>query len=206
MSLTAPPVAERTVTFLDLADYPELAQLADNVEEYQKELASSSGWFAWQADATDPSGHCAFLTGEWDVSPVYFGLWGPGDLTAAKTEEERQHAQKVVASLPKSFPKLYAAISAIPYVNYAAFSRLAPRSKLDAHTHQNPHNVTFHLGLKMPPGGTCGTHCGDDQHIWQKNGEAIIFDDNLPHGAWNDSDEERVVLHISIRRDKNGHL
>ena len=202
MSLTAPPVAERTETFLDLTNYPELAQLAENFEQYQQELANSNEWFDWQADATDPSGHCAFLTGKWDVSPVYFGLWGPEDLTAMDTEEEQQYIGKLVAGLPTAFPKLYAAISAIPYVNYAAFSRLAPRSKLDTHTHENPRNVTFHLGLKMPAGGTCGTHCGDDQHIWEQAGEAILFDDNLPHGAWNDSDQERVVLHMSIRRDK----
>jgi len=190
----------RAETFLDLSRFPELEQLRAKVGSIQQELESNTFWVPWEGDEQDPGGHCAFLNGEWTVSPVYFGLWRPGDLRQIESDDDTA----LLDGLPRAFPRITAALRAIPYVNYGAFARLHPRSRLAAHTHQNPSCVTYHLGLQIPAGGTCGLHVGDDQHIWQQPGEAILFDDNLPHGAWNDSDDERVILHLSIRRDRVG--
>lgn len=70
-------------------------------------------------------------------------------------------------------------------------------SVLDPHTRIPPHRgvantrLVIHLGLIIPPG--CGIRVGDETRHWSP-GRAMVFDDTLEHEAWNDSEEQRVVL------------
>jgi aspartyl/asparaginyl beta-hydroxylase (cupin superfamily) len=56
------------------------------------------------------------------------------------------------------------------------------------------------LGLVFPKSGHCELRVGNERRARQK-GKCLLFDDTTEHEAWNDSDEERIILLIDIKRD-----
>jgi aspartyl/asparaginyl beta-hydroxylase (cupin superfamily) len=52
-----------------------------------------------------------------------------------------------------------------------------------------------HIPLIVPP--KCGFRVGTQVREWQP-GTALIFDDTIEHEAWNDSDQDRVILIFDI--------
>ena len=55
-----------------------------------------------------------------------------------------------------------------------------------------------HLPIIVPE--NCGAlRVGNQTRTWQE-GKALIFDDSVEHEAWNNSNEERVVLLFDIWR------
>ena len=46
---------------------------------------------------------------------------------------------------------------------------------------------------------SCGIEVNEETYHW-KEGKAVVFDDTFEHEAWNDSDQERVVLFIDFER------
>ncbi|MGZ8999333.1 MAG: aspartyl/asparaginyl beta-hydroxylase domain-containing protein, partial [Allosphingosinicella sp.] len=54
-----------------------------------------------------------------------------------------------------------------------------------------------HLPLIVPEG--CGFRVGNEIRHWEF-GKALIFDDTIEHEAWNDSQEDRIVLIFDIWR------
>ncbi|HTT01528.1 MAG TPA: aspartyl/asparaginyl beta-hydroxylase domain-containing protein [Steroidobacteraceae bacterium] len=77
----------------------------------------------------------------------------------------------------------------------AFFSRLAPRTRIPPHTGATNTRLIVHVPLIIPPG--CGFRVGAEVREWQP-GTALIFDDTIEHEAWNDSDQERVILIFDI--------
>jgi hypothetical protein len=163
----------------------------------EREMTHTPSWVGWTSDQTDPSGHCAFLSGQWTVHPVYFGRYdGPSRAVGHPGFEER--AEELCASLPDLYPETTALLRPLPRVNYAAFTRLYGRSRLAPHRHKNPDSLIFHLGIVIPPGETSGLRVGDRIHIWRKPGDAVVFNDNLDHSAWNDSDSDRILFYLDF--------
>lgn len=84
-----------------------------------------------------------------------------------------------------------------PAIQTFSFSRLAP------HTHIEPHEgyagdiFRLHYGLKVPEGDQCYIRVGPETRSW-KTGEFLMFSDLDNHEAWNNSDEERLVLIVDI--------
>lgn len=76
-------------------------------------------------------------------------------------------------------------------------------SWLPANTHILPHKgyskmvLRCHLPLVVPEGELCKIRVGTSEHVW-KEGELVIFDDSFEHEAWNNSEEDRVVLMFDI--------
>jgi aspartate beta-hydroxylase len=75
------------------------------------------------------------------------------------------------------------------------FSRLEPKTRLPPHTGSTNTRLIVHIPLIVPPG--CGFRVGSEVREWQP-GTALVFDDTIEHEAWNDSDEQRVVLIFDI--------
>jgi aspartate beta-hydroxylase len=71
------------------------------------------------------------------------------------------------------------------------FSVLAPKTRIPPHTGSSNVRTTVHLPLIVPPG--CGFRVGGETREWRE-GEAWAFDDTIEHEAWNDSDEQRIIL------------
>jgi hypothetical protein len=51
----------------------------------------------------------------------------------------------------------------------------------------------------LPPREKCGIRVGDQTRHWTE-GRSLVFDDTYEHEAWNDTDGERVVLFLDIKR------
>jgi len=94
-------------------------------------------------------------------------------------------------------PKTMAAIAALPQPKTAGrspaamFSVLSPRTRIPPHTGIANTRLVLHLPLIVPEG--CGFRVGSETRPW-KVGEAWVFDDTVEHEAWNDSDEQRIIL------------
>jgi len=98
-------------------------------------------------------------------------------------------------------PKTVAALEAAPQVHIphrgptAFFSLLEPKTRIPPHTGTTNIRLTVHIPLIVP--AKCGFRVGTQVREWQP-GTAFIFDDTIEHEAWNDSDEERVILIFDI--------
>lgn len=79
----------------------------------------------------------------------------------------------------------------------AMFSLLRAGARIPAHRGVTNVRLTCHLPLIVPPG--CGFRVGNEVREWHE-GEVLVFDDSIEHEAWNDSDEDRVVLIFDIAR------
>lgn len=77
----------------------------------------------------------------------------------------------------------------------AMFSVLRPHTRIPPHTGVANTRLVVHLPLIVPLG--CGFRVGAETREW-KRGEAFVFDDTIEHEAWNDSDQDRVVLIFDI--------
>lgn len=94
-------------------------------------------------------------------------------------------------------PKTVEAISRLPQpvlpnrTPAAMFSVLQPRTRIPPHHGVANIRLVTHLPLIIPP--RCGFRVGGETREWRV-GEAWVFDDTIEHEAWNDSDEERIVL------------
>ncbi len=75
-------------------------------------------------------------------------------------------------------------------------SRLAPGTELAMH--RGPTNVRLrcHLPLVVPS-GDCAIEVGGVTRRWEI-GRCLVFDDHLPHRAWNRTQTERVVLIVDV--------
>jgi aspartate beta-hydroxylase len=73
----------------------------------------------------------------------------------------------------------------------AMFSVLRPRTHIPPHTGVANVRLVVHLPLIVPKG--CGFRVGNQTRVWE-TGRAWVFDDTIEHEAWNDSDEQRVIL------------
>lgn len=184
-----------------LPEFPDFQKLSIEYAVIVEELKKNDFWMNWGSDSYDPKGHCQFLKGDWTVCPVYFGNY---DYRSMKLPGVHGFdIDQLMQSLPERFPKTIEILKGIKSINFAAFSRLHPKSSLAPHKHENPYSLIFHLGLLIPPGNTCGLKVGDETHLWTKPGDAVIFDDTFEHSAWNHSDEERIVLYVDFFEPKH---
>ncbi len=97
-------------------------------------------------------------------------------------------------------PETARLVAAVPGMQTAMFSILAPRKHIPAHCGPYKGVVRYHLGLKVPSDADhCRIRIGDERASWSE-GASLIFDDTYEHEVWNDTDEERVVLFLDVVR------
>lgn len=77
------------------------------------------------------------------------------------------------------------------------FSLLRGGARIPAHSGMINTRLICHLPLIVPPG--CGFRVGNEVREWEV-GKLLIFDDTMEHEAWNDSEEDRVVLIFDVWR------
>ena len=88
----------------------------------------------------------------------------------------------------------------IPNYISASFATLGPRSSLKQHVHE-PRSDRIHLGLKVPK-GDLGLMVRIDEidvkKCYWEEGKTFTFDTGRYHQAWNNTNEERVILMVDI--------
>jgi aspartyl/asparaginyl beta-hydroxylase (cupin superfamily) len=99
-------------------------------------------------------------------------------------------------------PATWAAMQQAPMPRIAMsptvmFSLLKPGAWIAPHTGMFNTRLVCHLPLIVPPG--CRFRVGNDTREWRE-GKLFIFDDTIQHEAWNDGDQERIVLIFDIWR------
>jgi beta-hydroxylase len=99
-------------------------------------------------------------------------------------------------------PQTAALVDAIPEINAAMFTLLAPKSKLVRHRDPFAGSLRYHLGLVVPKSGTCRILVDGQPYHWQE-GEDILFDETYIHVAENQTDEPRIILFCDVERPLN---
>jgi aspartyl/asparaginyl beta-hydroxylase (cupin superfamily) len=88
-------------------------------------------------------------------------------------------------------------IDRIPGVYIAGFSVLKAGCQIKPHVGYTGDVWRAHLGLVCPP--NCWIKVGGQQYTW-KVGEVVVFDDTIEHSAANESDSDRVILIVDIKK------
>lgn len=96
-------------------------------------------------------------------------------------------------------PQTAALIAAIPGLNSAFFSILAPGTHIPDHRGVTKGLITCHLGLIVPKDGDVRMRV-DTRIVRWADGETLVFDDTYNHEVWNDTSGTRVVLLIQFQR------
>ena len=97
-------------------------------------------------------------------------------------------------------PETVRLLHKIPGMKTAFFSILAPGKHLPPHRGPYKGVIRYHLGLRIPePVDNCGIRVNGEVRHWRE-GKSLIFDDTYVHDAWNDTDEDRVVLFVDFVR------
>ena len=109
-----------------------------------------------------------------------------------------------VRALSEDFPIAKEIFEQIPAVNFVGLSRLGPKSYLQSHSHNNPDALVCHVGVDIPPEGDVGIEVDGEERTWFHPRQVIVFDDCLPHMAWNRSSQPRTVLHIDVEKEESG--
>ena len=155
--------------------YPELAVFSNNIHEIIAELNQSyDKWHSWGEIIRSTNNE------DWDVIPIY----GFGKFT--KNSDE--------------FPFLKNIIMNNDYIDLVSFSKLGKKTILKPHKGwAMTANVSIRsqLGLIVPE--KCGLWVEAEQKSME-NGTWISFDDSKTHTAFNQSDSDRIVLIIDIKK------
>ena len=122
------------------------------------------------------------LDGKWRS----FFLWGYG----VRIEKNLARAPKTAAILEN-----------IPGLLTAFYSVMLAGAHVPKHTGPTKAIITTHLGLVVPKNAEdCHMAVGDDNDIVWQPGRVVIFDDMFPHQVWNDTNEDRIILLLHIKR------
>lgn len=120
------------------------------------------------------------MLGEWQGNVG--GWWRTGTLISRGRPR---------APLAELFPRTVGALLEIPHLLSAIWSVLGPGAELPVHQGRNAGALNVLVGVRCPPGSG---HEIEGTPISVDGGRVVLFDDTLPHAAWNRSNEPRVVL------------
>lgn len=171
---------------MDMAKFPELAELNDNWEVVRDEAMAlmSAGGFESISDPEQASyydiGFRTFYKYGWTK---YYLTWYGYTHESAKA----------------SCPKTVELLSRIPSVNGAMFSMLPPGGQLTRHLDPVACSLRYHLGLKTPNDDRCYISIDNQQYSW-RDGEPLLFDVTFLHFARNDAEQPRLILMCDIER------
>jgi beta-hydroxylase len=88
----------------------------------------------------------------------------------------------------------------IPDLLSALYSVTLAGAHIPRHTGPTKAILTLHMGLIIPRNREdCRMQVGDHNVIWRE-GRVLIFDDMYPHEVWNDTNEDRVILMLHLKR------
>lgn len=88
-------------------------------------------------------------------------------------------------------------INSIPGVYIAGFSVLKAGCRIKPHTGYTQDVNRVHLGLICPKG--CWISVDNEKYSWTQ-GKGVMFNDMLLHEAANESDVDRVILIVDIKK------
>jgi aspartate beta-hydroxylase/beta-hydroxylase len=97
------------------------------------------------------------------------------------------------------FPRTMTLLEGIPGLFEAFFSILEGGKSIPAHEGPYRGYIRYHLGLIVPEKNPPSIRLKDQVYTW-KEGDSVLFDDSWEHEVYNQSEGDRVVLIVDIRR------
>ena len=186
--------------------YPDLPQVefADHAAAAwrdQAERQTATILTEAQVLLADPASFLPYVqqTSERPQGDVH-GLLGNADWSTCYLTDRGQPIPERVTLAPVTFATLdqHAPLCRIgTRAPSIMFSLLRAHSKIPPHTGMINTRLVCHLPLIVPP--KCGFRVGATTREWHV-GELMVFDDSVEHEAWNDSDEDRLVLIFDVWR------
>jgi aspartyl/asparaginyl beta-hydroxylase (cupin superfamily) len=181
------------VRFYDAAQFPLAAEIEAATPAILEELK------ALTAGGTDEfQAYVHVKTEEIDLGPNE-ALLQNRDWSVLFLSENNWIVPKVVERCPRTWETVLKA--PLPRVSgwgpTVVFSLLKAGARIAPHHGTHNTRLICHLPLVVPPG--CGFRVGDEVREWEV-GKLMIFDDTIEHEAWNDSQEDRIVLIFDIWR------
>ena len=167
--------------YIDPAQFPELKVISDKWQVIRDEALKLNDEQAIKAsDDLDDLGFNSFFKTGWKR---FYLKWYGASLKSAVT----------------LCPQTVAMLESIPSVKGAMFAMLPPEAKLVKHRDPYAGSLRYHLGLVTPNSEDCCIYV-DGQKYWWKDGEAVMFDETYIHHAENNTDINRIVLFLDIKR------
>ncbi|HTQ13508.1 MAG TPA: aspartyl/asparaginyl beta-hydroxylase domain-containing protein [Rhizomicrobium sp.] len=100
-------------------------------------------------------------------------------------------------------PETAAIVEKIPGLLSAFYSVMLKGAHVPRHTGPTKAILTAHLGLIVPhERARCHMDVAGEDVVWEE-GRVTVFDDMYPHEVWNDTDEDRIILLLHIKRPLN---
>ena len=97
-------------------------------------------------------------------------------------------------------PRTTELIEQVPGMTTAFFSILSPGKHIPPHRGPYKGVLRYHLGLKVPEQAEQCRIRVDDQFLHWEEGNGMVFDDTYNHEVWNDTNEERAILFLDVKR------
>ncbi|WP_027967555.1 aspartyl/asparaginyl beta-hydroxylase domain-containing protein [Halomonas halocynthiae] len=122
-----------------------------------------------------------------------------------KTGWKRFYLKWYGASLPSAnllCPRTVELINSVPEVKGAMFAMLPPGAKLVKHRDPYAGSLRYHLGLVTPNSDDCYIDVDGEVYSW-RDGDAVIFDETYLHYAENNTEHNRIILFLDIKRPVN---
>ncbi len=100
-------------------------------------------------------------------------------------------------------PETARVLEQIPGLLSALYSVTLAGARIPRHTGPTKAIITAHIGLIIPRRREdCRMQIGDHEVVWEE-GRVVVFDDMYPHEVWNNTEEDRVILMLHLKRPLN---
>lgn len=167
--------------YLDTKDFPELKAFQDNWEAIRDEaLALRDENILTEASNNDLSTYQSFYKRGWEK----FGLTWYGN---------------TFRSAEQMCPVTLSLINSVPSVRMAMFTNLPAGKRLMPHRDPFAGSLRYQLGLQTPCSEDCYLSVDGEKYYW-RDGEAVLFDETYLHHVANETDEDRIILLLDVRR------
>lgn len=171
---------------IDMQKFPELQSIQDNWQTIRDEALQllQSGSIQQTADSTQAGhydiGFRTFYKYGW--RKFYLNWYGYTHASAARL-----------------CPKTTEILKKVPCINGAMFSLLPAGGKLTRHLDPVAASLRYHLGLSTPQNANCAIEVDGTKYAWQ-DGNAFMFDETYLHHAYNNSQQDRLIMMCDVNR------
>ncbi len=167
--------------FIDTQQFPELDILKQNWQKIRDEAIALNEQAAIKAsEDLDDMGFNSFFKTGWKR---FYLKWYGSDLPSAR----------------RLCPQTCALLEQIESVKGGMFAMLPPGARLVRHRDPYAGSLRYHLGLVTPNDDGCYLNVDGEHYSW-RDGEAVMFDETYIHFAENQTESNRIVLFLDIRR------
>ncbi len=172
---------EKNTPFVDASKFPELDVIQQNWQMIRDEALqlNEAAHIKASADLDDLGFNSFFRTG-WKR---FYLKWYGANLKSAE----------------QLCPNTLALLNQLPQVKGAMFTMLPPGARLGAHRDPYAGSLRYHLGLVTPNSDNCYIDVDGQRYSW-RDGEVVMFDETYIHSAENNSDKNRIILFLDIKR------